>query len=289
MTSSCAALLQKPDKQYDVSVENPTYQNDSPKVLYDEAHLNTHRAKGTYRPFIDLITNDGCSVTTNTKEFSQEILENCDLLIICNAKSDKNLPRDVGAFTNQECEIVNSWVESGGSLLLIADHHPFGLANQALAQTFGVEMGGGSVKNKASQSDQLVFSRTNGLLKKHPILEGRNTKERIEKVITFTGQSLRGNEQAKSLLTLSKTATEVRPDSIWQEDGKNQIRFAKPISVAGLSQALAIEFGAGRVVILGEAGVLSAQKSFGRKFGMNSPDANDNKQFALNILHWLLE
>lgn len=44
--------------------------------------------------------------------------------------------------------------------------------------------------------------------------------------------------------------------------------------------------GAGRVVILGEAATLTAQTVKGQKFGMNIP-GNDNRQFALNIMHWL--
>ena len=52
-------------------------------------------------------------------------------------------------------------------------------------------------------------------------------------------------------------------------------------------QGLTIKFGKGRVVILGEAGLLTAQiDNEGRKFGMNYSNS-DNKQFALNVMHWL--
>jgi len=47
--------------------------------------------------------------------------------------------------------------------------------------------------------------------------------------------------------------------------------------------------GKGRVVVLGEAAMMSAQvvgpKGEG-KMGMNAP-GNDDRQFALNTLHWL--
>jgi hypothetical protein len=59
-------------------------------------------------------------------------------------------------------------------------------------------------------------------------------------------------------------------------------------SVAGQAQGLAFKFGKGRIVMLGEAAMLSAQV-FGPKnspMGMNVP-GNDNRQFALNIMHWL--
>ena len=43
----------------------------------------------------------------------------------------------------------------------------------------------------------------------------------------------------------------------------------------------------GRIVILGEAGMLRAQReSSGSLVGMNVP-GYDNRQLALNIMHWL--
>ncbi|MGZ9100481.1 MAG: hypothetical protein ACXW3O_12330 [Brevundimonas sp.] len=62
-------------------------------------------------------------------------------------------------------------------------------------------------------------------------------------------------------------------------------------SAAGRAQGLAFTHGAGRVVVLGEAGMLSAQLvRFGddrpdMRFGMNV--ATGNPQFGLNIMHWL--
>jgi hypothetical protein len=49
-----------------------------------------------------------------------------------------------------------------------------------------------------------------------------------------------------------------------------------------------MSFGKGRVVVLGEAAMLSAQLTGpgGMKFGMNHPGI-DNRQLALNIVHWL--
>jgi hypothetical protein len=49
---------------------------------------------------------------------------------------------------------------------------------------------------------------------------------------------------------------------------------------------LAIEYGRGRIVVLGEAAMLSAQRQNGRAFGMQLPGI-DNRQLALNIMHWL--
>jgi hypothetical protein len=57
------------------------------------------------------------------------------------------------------------------------------------------------------------------------------------------------------------------------------------------AQAVAIEFGKGRILVVGEAGMLTTQVIrflfFNlKKFGFNRP-GNDNRQFVLNIMHWL--
>ena len=64
------------------------------------------------------------------------------------------------------------------------------------------------------------------------------------------------------------------------------------VAVGGRAQGAALTFGQGRVVVLGEAGMLSAQVATVNdpprttRFGMNVP-GYDNRQFLLNILHWL--
>ncbi len=62
----------------------------------------------------------------------------------------------------------------------------------------------------------------------------------------------------------------------------------KLVSAAGRAQGVALKFGKGRVIVLGEAGMLSAQVvgQERRPFGMNRPGI-DNRQLALNIMHWL--
>ncbi len=44
----------------------------------------------------------------------------------------------------------------------------------------------------------------------------------------------------------------------------------------------------GRVMVLGEAAMLSAQRAgpFGMLMGMNAP-GSDDRQFALNVVRWL--
>jgi hypothetical protein len=60
------------------------------------------------------------------------------------------------------------------------------------------------------------------------------------------------------------------------------------MSAANRAQGVALKFKKGRVIILGEAAMLSAQLSAKEQkpMGMNYPNT-DNQQLALNIMHWL--
>ena len=55
-----------------------------------------------------------------------------------------------------------------------------------------------------------------------------------------------------------------------------------------LIAAVAFALGKGKVVVVSEAAMLTAQlfPPDGRQVGMSVPDS-DNKQFALNIMRWL--
>jgi hypothetical protein len=57
-------------------------------------------------------------------------------------------------------------------------------------------------------------------------------------------------------------------------------------SAAGRTQGLALRFGRGRVVVLAEAAMLTAQiDRKGHRFGMNA--GNDDRVFALSVIRWL--
>jgi len=275
---------QQPDLEFNTSVENPAYNRNGPRVMFDEAHHNFHTTDGRYKPFVDLLLNDGYRVIRNRQPFSKTTLSSYKILVISNALGAEELD-DVGAdnpaFTDDEIQAVHAWVKDGGSLLLIADHAPFGGAASALASRFGVEMSKGYTFDKENSvggnPTQLIFSRENKLLGSHPITEGRNEKEKINIVRSFTGQSLKGPDGSAGILNLSPTAT----DSPSYDSQTS-------VSAAGRSQAVALKFGKGRVVVQGEAAMLSAQISGAEKraMGMNVP-GYDNKQYALNLMHWL--
>src|SRR5215203_5358134 len=281
----CAALGQQaPDLEFNVSVENPAYKKEGPRVMFDEAHHNFHTVEGRYKPFVDLILNDGYRVIRNRKPFNKIGLSSYKILVISNAlgaEDDDEEGADQSAFTEEEIVAVHDWVKGGGALLLIADHAPFGGAASVLASRFGVDMSKGYTFDKdnsvAGSPTQLIFSRENKLLASHPITEGRGENEKIHMVRSFTGQSLKGPEGSVGILNLSDHATDT-PGAEAQTS----------VSAAGRAQAIALKFGKGRVLVQGEAAMLSAQVSGpeNRRMGMNVP-GNDDKQYALNLMHWL--
>jgi hypothetical protein len=284
-----AFAQQVADPDFDTKVAKPAYKNKHPKVLLDEAHNNFHTAGGRYKPFVDLITNDGYQVIPNKQKFSREILKGFDVLVISNAlgaPAMSSLEASNSAFAEEECDAVREWVRGGGRLLLIADHAPMGAANEKMGLRFGVDMSKGYTgdpKNNDPEtgSDTFIrYDRDNKLLGDHAITRGRNDSEKISRIIAFTGQSLKGPAGSVAFMKLADSAVDVTP----ARQGSEQ----KQVSAAGRAQGIAFKLGRGRVVVLGEAGMLSAQLAGPRKmkFGMNRTGI-DNRQLALNIMHWL--
>ena len=275
------------DPKFDPRVFHPAFIGRQPKptVLIDEAHSNLDTAWGRYRPFAELLRNDGYAVTINRRKFSELALESARVLVIADALgSAERLLRAAGlagrvhwsanAFDDDETIEVRNWVRGGGSLLLIAGPAPYGEAAQRLASQFAVEMSGGQVEDAAhcdpetGNRDFLLFSRDNGLLPEHAITRGRVDDEEVRQVLTFGGQALRGPAGSVAFLKISEQA----------------------MGSARAAQGLALEFGAGRVVVLAEAAMLTAlvEHTGNRELHLGmSRQGYDNRQLALNIVHWL--
>jgi hypothetical protein len=274
------------DPNFSTKVDRPAYKKKGPKVLFDEAHNNFHTAGGRYKPFADLITSDGYEITPNKENFSAATLKGFKILVISNAlgAAQMNTPAASNpAFTAEESDAVRDWVKSGGALLLIADHAPMGGANQILGERFGIDMSKQytvdeqNFEKETQNPGFIVYTRESGRLADQAITRGRNAAERVNKVIAFTGQSVKGPADSFALMKLADTAQDRMPGP-----------DSKPISAAGRAQGIAMKFGKGRAVFLGEAAMLSAQLAGANqaKFGMNRPGI-DNRQLALNIMHWL--
>src|SRR5207248_5290650 len=162
-------------------------------------------------------------------------------------------------------------------------HAPMGSANQILAERFSVNMSkmftidNENYDKESNNPGFIVYTRESGRLADHPITRGRKDSERVNKIIAFTGQSLKGPPGSVALMKLADSAVDAMP-------GVNK----DPASEAGRAQGIAMAFGKERVVVLGEAAMLSAQLAGPNKlpFGMHR-SCITNTQLALNIMHWL--
>ncbi|MFN0150392.1 MAG: hypothetical protein ACKVU1_06730 [bacterium] len=298
---SPASIQQIADSTFHVTVARPAFAEEPLRVMFDEVHHNFHTLEGRYRPFAELLEQDGCVLASGTEAFTQPFLSGFDLVVIANAMGDDP---GVGtaatvsrpAFTREEIEAVHGWVEAGGRLLLIAGHTPFGEAAACLAERFGVDMGRGYTLDRtlmlAGQESPFVmdFTRESGTLGDHPILDGREASETIARVIAFTGQSLRGPRESTPLLLLSPDALDLPAAAQAAAEDVEEIR-RQALPAAGRSVAVALVAGRGRVVVVGEPGMLTAEivsepDREPQRIGMNVA-GTDNPQFVLNIVRWL--
>ncbi len=283
-----ASAQQVADTAFRPVVGEPAYPaGKGPLVLIDEAHQNFHTSTGRYLPFARVLRHDGYQVGSNIAGFTAASLAGAQVLVIANAVGARNVDRWIApidpAFSNAEIRAVHKWVEDGGSLLLIADHMPFGEATAALAHAFGITLLAGFAADSATTNSDFTFRRGDGTLADDPITRGRSAAERIDSVRSFTGEVLT-LEKGTGLLRVLGTVMVMHPDTAWQFHATTRREF-----VRDPWQGAILEVGKGRVAVFGEAAMFSAQVAGPNRTpaGMNDPRAGQNAQFLLNVMHWL--
>ena len=287
---------QVPDKSYNPVINDPAYQKgEGPLVCLDEAHNNFHTLEGRFWAFGELLRRDGYVVKASTEKFGAAVLERCSILVIANAQlegmdwGEYPYPTPSG-FTDEEIDAVQTWVEDGGSLLLIADHMPLAGVDSKLASAFGVEFNDGFAvagfsdekSRDAAFGIPTIFSVETHTLIPHPVLLGRNEYESVSSIRSFTGQAFQAPESAQPLMVLPDDFVLLMPDEPWIFTPDT-----KTIPVGGWLQGAVMPFGSGRTGFFGEAAMFTAQMTDGEPSGMNAPMAEQNFQFVLNVMHWL--
>lgn len=297
------AAQQVPDRDFRPPVPRPAYaSNTGPRLCLDEAHFNFHTLSERFWAFGELARRDGFRVSPLRAAFTAAALQSCDLLVISNAQPNdrpwNTYTRPTpSAFTAAEIATVKTWVESGGRLLLIADHMPLAGAAAALAAAFGAHFTDGfAYEGRAQAATEAalgggsaaptLFRGSDGTLRDHAIVRGRDSAERITQVRSFTGQAFEWNaEGATPLMVLADDFVSLEPAIAWQFTADTPLR-----DVGGWWQGGTRRVGAGRVALFGEAAMFSAQVAGAdrRPMGMNAPLAEQNAQFTLNVLRWLV-
>lgn len=293
---------------YVVAVEQPTYKKGAgPRVLIDEAHFNYLIIDDGFKGFADLMVADGVGVTPLRETVSAKNLAETDILVICNALNERNalekkninkwkLPAPE-ALTSEEIKAISEWVYAGGSLLLIADHMPFPSAIEKLANAFGVVMQdnfafSADFTYKPGDMNLIKFQQQpptpNGnRLRRHPVVEGGIEGQRIPFIVTFTGSAFRMKPGVpySPILELGEGTR-----LAWPSDHAD-ISERTPFSAGvGLLQGAILRVGSGKVAVFGEASMFTvnyAESANNYPLGFHNSEAPYNKQFVLNLMHWL--
>jgi hypothetical protein len=294
---------QLPDRAFRPTITRPAFESGTgPRLCLDEGHHNFHTLDDRFWAFGELARRDGFRVSPLRRAFSDAALLDCDLLVISNAQpSDRpwsEYPRPTpSAFAGAEVSAVRVWVEGGGRLLLIADHMPLAGAAAPLAAAFGARFTDGfaypgatdaqieAVRGGGSSAPTL-FRPDSGTLPAHPIRAGRSAGEQVTQVRSFTGQAFRWDTtDVRPVMLLPADYVSLEPAIAWQFRPDTPIR-----KVGGWLQGATRRVGRGRVALFGEAAMFSAQIAGPdrRPMGMNAPMAEQNAQFTLNVLRWLV-
>jgi len=310
--ASAVSAQQVADSAFTFQNEHPAFSPGSgPMVCVDAAHHNFHTLDGRYQAFGRLMRDDGLRTVSVDQPFNETGLADCVVLVVANALAAENAGVEedawefphLSAFSRGEIPALLKWVREGGSLLLILDHAPFPGAASDLASLLGViPLNGGAtyrvfgdhndraIQEVAQQSGITPERLREGLglpgtLGDHPILRGRDgVDEPIRSIMTFGGSAFFPSSGVQPLLQVPAGAfgmvfSQGIPQELWP-------RYPMDGWLAGG----ALEVGEGRVVILGEAAMCSAQLSGPDQnpMGMNNPLSVDNPRFCLNAVRWLV-
>lgn len=232
-------------------------------VMVDQFHHNYHRVDsdaGTLNGLCDTLALDGYTYVINKQEFTKDSLKGIDTLFITGASADWYMVADKDnkaytnaskasnwAFTRGEAELVSDWVSSGGNLLLVFDHTPFGPSNQVLASEFGATFP--SQVGPMRFGNLWAFNYRGDTLPKHPIFTGRNKDEEITKLSNFQlnyyswpwGETLLTFPPFTQRLYLSPDGWDLfwHSANTFNENGRIPIRMVPSLIAASSSQNIA--------------------------------------------------
>jgi hypothetical protein len=121
---------------------------------------------------------------------------------------------------------------------------------------------------------------TPGELGGHATLKGRNAREAITTVTTFTGHAFHPASDVQPLLVLSTNQSGAAP--LMRNPPDVQPNEKPTFLVGGWLQGGAVKVGSGRAVVLGEAAMCTPQLVGPQRspMGMNNPLAPENTQLS---------
>lgn len=283
---------QQPDLAYVFPNSNPAWPAGAgPRIVLSTTESNYVR-RGSMDPFARLAEGDGFTVERQQGDLAAALAQGPAILVIANpyleSFADQPAMTPPSAFSPAEIEAVRAWVQGGGSLLLLADHAPFGGGSSELAAAFGFTfLNGHAIEDRAAAAGynkvSIEFTPGRGLATDHPITDGSTGRAKIARFQAFGGQAFIPAEGAQTLLTIPQGWSAVFTYRLSAER-----QTAPRIDASGMAQGAAMEFGQGRIAVFTEAGAFTAQVIDGvDRFGFNTAEGRDNPEFILATLRWL--
>lgn len=239
-------------------------------IVFDEKHtLNGSLANHisplkSYSILVDMLEASGYIVKSLNTTLTYEALKNITVLV---------LPPPTVKYTVQEIEALDMWVKEGGSLLVLAEWGNFSTYLEDVVAVF-------NVKVKSVDNNDVIVDPENSLTLNNmpynvwfyigrsqlnttsPILSGVSRLE-------FYGATTLDFEKGSALAFTSNNAK-------WLYSG--DVEGREPLIVA-------LEYGKGRVVIIGDSDIFSNEDLDGD--GEVNLFDSDNEILALNIFSWL--
>jgi hypothetical protein len=279
--ATVASSQQVPDTAFNFVIQKPKYETGKGSaVKVDAVHNNFHTLDNRYAPFGKLLTNDGYRLASNAELVTKTALSECRIFVISNPLDSSNIGRwqlpTPSAFSPAEIATINDWVKNGGRLLLIADHMPFAGAAQDLAQSFGFEFFNCFAFDNRHRNVERFYKGNKTLLE-------NEITQCVDTLVTFTGSAFKIPKGAKPILALKNYAV-ISPQVAWQFEENTPT-----VSSEGFFQGAYTDYGKGKIVVMGEAAMFTAQFAGPNRnpTGFNRPEARQNNQLLLNIIHWL--
>jgi hypothetical protein len=287
------------DSGYKPLLKKPAFARNGPVMLLDEGHQNLVFNEG----FARLAAADGYKVRRSQSKFTADLLQKANILVILEpgirgaVESPMSPPP---AFTDEEAAVVHDWIADGGALLFVVNG--FAAGPHSVLTKLGVEFNLGIVTDSQLRkapdtpgSIEHVFSGEQFLSSSHKIILGRWPTEQVKSVVIAGMNGIKTKpEGAASLLQCSEDA-QFNPDprqmrAVAKSEAVSSKAWA-PVPAPHAPIAIAYTVGKGRVVVLGDARMVSATIFYdaanprdGHYEGLRQ---GDNQQFALNAMHWL--
>lgn len=276
-------------------IDAPQYASGAgPVIAFDKAHLNYHTLDKRYRTLGEYLRRDGYQVRSLRQPLANKALAGVDILVIANALHEKNLGSwelpVYPAFSDNEVQQLVAWVESGGSLLLIADHIPFAGAAEGLAAAFGVRFLNGYALPKKIWPPQhvMIFDRKRGGVRAHQITDGTSGEQRIDRVVSFLGQAFQVTGDYQPLLVFGEEAIAYLPVAAGQP---RRINEWPSVGIGGWLQGAVAQRGKGRIAVFGESLMFAGPQKDRRKGknGLFPPHGAQNPQLVRRLFRWLAQ